>query len=118
MDEVQLYTIIHHQFQVNDHSGQLSFSVVFGLCRRSSEDTDPRPMILDTRESVLDVPYALANGLLVLDVRDSILEEETTQALKQLRSEKGLNTCLSLPSPINREQRWTTALLEYRYEIA
>ncbi|KAH0365329.1 hypothetical protein KCU65_g6128, partial [Aureobasidium melanogenum] len=117
MDDLQLYTLIHHRYQVYDHSGQLPFSVVFGLCRRSPEDTDPRPMVLDTRESVLDVPYALANGLLVLDVKDPDLKAETANAIEELRSEKGLNTYLSLPSPVNIKQRWTIALVEYRYEI-
>jgi hypothetical protein len=117
MDELQLYTLIHHRYQIFDRSGKLPFSMVFGLCRRSSKDTDPRPLVLDTRESVLDVPYALANGLLVLDVKNPELKEETTHAIKQLRAGESSNTYLTLPSPVSRKPRWTTALGEYHYEI-
>ncbi|KAH0040864.1 hypothetical protein KCU78_g1058, partial [Aureobasidium melanogenum] len=37
--------------------------------------------------------------------------------MKQLRADKGSNTHLTLPSPVSRKQRWTTALVEYRHEI-
>lgn len=117
MDDLQLYSLIHHRYQVFDYSGQLPFSVVFGLCRRSRNDTDPRSMILNTKESVLDVPYALAHGLLVLDVEDPDLKEETANAIAKLRLNKVSNTYITLPSPVNRIQHWTTALIEYRYEI-
>lgn len=116
MDDLQLYTLIHHRYQVYDHSGQLPYSVVFGLCRRSSEDTDPRPLVLNIKESVKDVPYALTDQLLVLNVKDPDLKE-TTHAIEQLRPVEGSNTYLSLPSPVNRKRRWTTALVEHRYEI-
>ncbi|KAI1335392.1 hypothetical protein F5Y15DRAFT_248647 [Xylariaceae sp. FL0016] len=49
-----------------DHSGALTFSVVFGLCRRSPEDRDPVPLRLSTADSILNVPHALYLKLLTL----------------------------------------------------
>lgn len=117
MENLSLSTLVHHRYQIFDSSGQLPFSVVFGLCRRSSEDTDPRPMVINIRKSALDIPYALVNGLLILDVKDPDAKEETARAIEKLRLDDELNTYLTLPSPVNRTQRWTTALVEYRYEI-
>ncbi|MCJ1345992.1 hypothetical protein MMC31_004203 [Peltigera leucophlebia] len=54
------------RYRIFDASGQLPFSLVFGLCRRSPADTDPRPLLLEIAASVLDVPFALAHGLLTL----------------------------------------------------
>ncbi|MCJ1423072.1 hypothetical protein MMC29_000953 [Sticta canariensis] len=56
MNDVRIYTQINSPYQVLDASGQLPFSVIFGLCRQSPADTDPRPLVLEIAGSVLDVP--------------------------------------------------------------
>lgn len=69
MDEIRqlrISTQLHSRFPVLDRSGRLSFSIVVGLFRRSPADTDARPLVLCTARSALDVPYALAHGLLTL----------------------------------------------------
>ncbi|KAJ3544595.1 hypothetical protein NM208_g2964 [Fusarium decemcellulare] len=71
MSDVKIYTVIHSKYQVFDSSGKLPFSIVFGLCRRSSQDADPRPLHINTANSILDVPYALSNKLLALLVYDA-----------------------------------------------
>lgn len=59
---------ISSQYTVFDQSGKLPFSIVFGLCRRkpTGDAHDSHTILLDTSGSVLDVPVALANGLLKL----------------------------------------------------
>ncbi|KAF1349177.1 hypothetical protein BDV97DRAFT_200395 [Delphinella strobiligena] len=117
MDELPIYSLIHNQYQVLDHSGQLPFSIVFGLCRRASEDKDPRPLILNTRRSALDVPYALANKLLRLNVEDADLKQETALAINKLSQFGEKGTYLTLPSPVNRKENWKTAIVAYRYQV-
>lgn len=65
-EKIKLKIRINSQCRVFDQSGGLPFSIVFGLSRRSPTDVDTRPILLDTSGSVLDVPFALANGLLKL----------------------------------------------------
>ncbi|KAI1364827.1 hypothetical protein F5Y08DRAFT_339313 [Xylaria arbuscula] len=66
MADVRIQTIIHNRYLVFDASGQLPFSIVYGLCRRAKEDVDARSIVLRTADSALDVPYAIAQGLLSL----------------------------------------------------
>jgi hypothetical protein len=76
MNKLRIHTHVHSRYQVLDASGQLPFSVVCGLCRRSLADTNLRPLCLGIGGSVLDIPYALAHGLLALHQRDP---EDTQQ---------------------------------------
>lgn len=117
MDKLPIYTSCHSQYRVFDHSGQLPFSVVFGLCRRSSEDTESRSLILDTRRSALDVPYGLAKGLLKLNVEDADLKEETALAVQNLSQFGRSGTYVTLPSPVNREGNLKANLVTYQYQI-
>ena len=101
----ELHTQIHSRYQVFDASGRLPFSIVFGLCRRSPADTDSRPLLLETAGSVLDVPYALAHGLLTFHEQDP---DNGTQAVEvglcrlgevAANGEAGF---LALPTLVNR----------------
>ena len=117
MKDLPIYTLLHAQYRVLDHTGQLPFSIVFGLYRRSGEDADPRPLILDTRQSALDVSYALARGLLKLYVGDSDLKEETALAIFQLNQTGNSGAYLTLPSQVNRKGYWGNAIVTYQYQV-
>jgi hypothetical protein len=119
MNELGIHTQIHSRYQVFDASGQLPFSIVVGLCRRSPADTDPRPLLLEIAGSVLDVPYALAHGLLTLDEQDP---KDATQPVEvDLSPLDGVAAkeaeCLSLPSPVNRKEHWRNAFTIYQCHV-
>ena len=108
MEALRIHTQIQSRYRVLDASGQLPFSIVFGHCRRSRLDTDPRTLLLETAGSVLDVPYALAQGLLTIKQHDP---DETESWIGEHRSKldnitKKENECICLPSPVNREKHW------------
>ncbi|MCJ1463327.1 hypothetical protein MMC07_001934 [Pseudocyphellaria aurata] len=119
MNELRIHTHINTRYQVFDASGQLPFTIVFGLCRRSLADTDSRPLLLESAGSVLDVPYALAHGLLTLHERDPEdaqkwvevdLSRLTKVAAKEAES-------LSLPSPVNRKEHWRNCFIVYQCRV-
>ena len=115
-NDLRIHTQIHSRYQVFDASGQLPFSIVIGLCRRSPADTDPRPLLLEIAGSVLDVPYALAHGLLTLHERDPEdakhwVEVDLSRLDQVAVKEAG---CLSLPSPANRTEHWRDAFTVYQ----
>lgn len=119
MNELGIHTQIHSRYQVFDASGQMSFSIVVGLCRRSPADTDPRPLLLEIAGSVLDVPYALAHSLLTLDEQDP---KDATQPVEvDLSRLDGVAAkeaeCLSLPSPVNRKEHWRDAFTIYQCHV-
>ncbi|KAL8754668.1 MAG: hypothetical protein Q9184_005036 [Pyrenodesmia sp. 2 TL-2023] len=120
MNELRIHTQVHSRYQVFDASGQLPFSIVFGLCRRSPADTDPGPLLLEVAGSALDVPYALAHGLLTLheqdpkDAKQSI--EVSVSRLNKIVTTKEAE-CLSLPSPVNRTEHWRDAFTVYQCPI-
>lgn len=101
-DKLNVHIRINSRYQIFDQSGNLPFSIVFGLCRRSSQDTDSRPLILDTSTSVFDVPYALANGLLKLFEG----KEETAVDLSSFYAEAGPHQHIVIPPPVRRAAHW------------
>lgn len=119
MGELRIHTHIHSRYQVFDASGQLPFSIVFGLCRRSPTDTDPRPLLVETAGSVLDVPYALAHGLLTLHEQDSEdakkLVEVDIKKLNKVEAKEG--GFISLPSPVDRKEHWRDAFTVHQYHF-
>ncbi|KAI1370150.1 hypothetical protein F4677DRAFT_383919 [Hypoxylon crocopeplum] len=119
MEEVRLQTAIHSQYQVFDASGQLPFSIIFGLCRRLPSDTDARPMVLHTASSFLDVPYAIAHGLLSLHEHHEEGGQETQVHLadRPRLSESKVGAYLTLSSPVGRAQHWREAVTIYQYRI-
>lgn len=119
MDELQIHTQIHSRYRVFDALGQLPFSIVFGLCRRSPADTDPRPLLLEVAGSVLDVPYALAHGLLTLHEQDPEDARQWVEVdLSRLNEVAAKDAeCLSLPSPVNRTEHWRDAFTVYQCHL-
>lgn len=117
MSDLRIHTKIHSHYQVFDTSGRLPFHVVFGLCRRSSADIDPRPLLLDVGGSVLDVPYALAHGLLTLHEQDPAKQwvEVDLSGLKQVVAKEG--EFLSLSSPVGRTKHWRDSFAVYHYPV-
>ena len=118
-NKLRIHTQIESRYRVFDSSGQLPFSIVFGLCRKSPADTDPRPLLLEVAGSVLDVPYALAHGLLTLDERDSKDPHKWTAVdLSRLNEVKPKEVeCLSLPSPVDRTENWRCSFTEHQCRI-
>lgn len=119
MNELRIHTQINSRYQVFDASGRLPFSIVFGFCRRSPADTDPRPLLLQIAGSVLHVSYALAHGLLTLHEQDPEdtkrwVEVDLSRLTKVAAKEA---ECLSLPSPVNRTERWRDAFTVYQCHV-
>ena len=119
MNELRIHTQIHSRYQVLDVSGKLPFSIVFGLCRRSPADTDPRSLLLEIAGSALDVPYALGHGLLTLHERDpedaKHYIEVGLSRLKEVAAKEA--EYLSLPSPVHRIEHWRDAFTVYQCHI-
>ena len=117
--ELRIHTQIHSRYQVFDASGQLPFNIVFGLCRRSPADTDPRPLLLEIAGSVLDISCALARGLLTLHEQDPEDAKQWVEVdLSRLNKVVGKEAeCLSLPSPVNRTEHWRDAFTVYQCHI-
>ncbi|KAJ3560927.1 hypothetical protein NPX13_g9134 [Xylaria arbuscula] len=134
MTDVRIQTIIHNRYLVFDASGQLPFSIVYGLCRRAKEDVDARSIVLRTAESALDVPYAIAKGLLTLKEKDEGSGEMRSVGfgVKKMRVEDGNGSrgegdeggeggrkgeYVILPSPVSRTKNWKEDLTVYQYRI-
>lgn len=122
MEELHIHTAIHSRYQVFDASGQHPFSIVFGLCRRSPNDTDPRPIVLHAANSVLDVPYAIAHRLLTLHEhhgKEGRQEKpiDFPAGQLQLPESEAAGTYLSLPSPVDRTAHWKDAMTVYQYQV-
>lgn len=127
MATLSIRTAVEVEYNVFDKSGTLPFTVLIGLCRTSSDDLDPRPVIVDTRKTLLDVPYALAHGLLQLEARpDADAEEDRAETLRALAAESDPDragvveaSCVTLPSPVGREEGWSWRrnMTVHRYRV-
>ncbi|KAL8865228.1 MAG: hypothetical protein Q9174_007001 [Haloplaca sp. 1 TL-2023] len=115
MEKMKISVFIQKRYQVFDSSGRLPFSIVFGLCRRSSTDTDPRPLVLETAGSVFDVPYALAHGLLTLHIETPESANRWTKVNTSglVIGETRTTDYITLPSPVDRSKLWRDALTAY-----
>ncbi|KAL8988211.1 MAG: hypothetical protein Q9177_002677 [Variospora cf. flavescens] len=113
----KIHTKINSHYSILDLSGHLPFSIVFGLCRRSPDDTDPRPLVLSTAGSVLDVPYALGCGLLTLHVQDA--KEWVGVDVRTLRDVAGMGEeeWVSLPLPVGTVGNWKDAFTVVRRRV-
>jgi hypothetical protein len=123
MDTLRVQTQLKSRYTVFDASGKLPFDLVFGLRRRS--DSDARDISFQVTKSFLDVPYALANGLLKIhELRrtDTSPNEHFEVDLSRLRAaiaddEPELEH-ITLPSKSNRtEKRGQMGVTEYRYRV-
>lgn len=119
--ELKIKTVINRLHPVFDRSGRLPFSIVFGICRLSSDaspDEDPRPMLLPLKGSILDVPHALSKGLLTLWVHHGQEDRQWEVDVSQLDLSTGNEEAyLTLPSPVGREGTWKSNLAVYRYPV-
>jgi len=126
MEPLRVNTQLKSRYGVFDASGKLPLDLVFGLRRKT--DSDPRDIAFQTTQSFLDVPYALAKGILrVHELRrsDSSPEEHFDVDLSALRDaiadadkEPAAPEHIVLPSRSNRtEKRGQMGATEYRYRI-
>lgn len=114
---LEIYTTIASRFRVFDLSGKLPFHIVFGLIRRSQDDVDPRPLIIQTANSILDVPFALSQGLLQLRERTEEHKEFVQVDVGPLSQQSDNEGEVILPSRIGREVKWKRAIVTYQYHI-
>ncbi|KAL8648495.1 MAG: hypothetical protein Q9210_004952, partial [Variospora velana] len=114
---LKLHTQLRSLYPILDLSGHLPFSIVFGLCRHSPTDVDPRPLVFSTAGSVLDVPYALGCGLLTLHMQDGGEAKAWIGVdVRRLRDVVGMGEeeWVSLPSPVGRVGSWRDAFTVIR----
>ena len=122
-DVVRVQIQLNSQYRLFDASGHLPFSIVFALCRRSSEDTDPRNIDFQVSQTVLDVPYALLNGLLTLHHRpspgssSSDWEEADLSTLRNDTLKPSPPETILLPSRANQPGKKFDSFTEYRYQV-
>ena len=117
-DELAIHTKICSHYQVFDASGQLPFSIVFGLCRRSKADTNPQNLVLDVSGSALDVPYALTHGLLTIHEEGSGDTEMAEVNLGHLEKVKAKESeFVYLPSPVDRKEHYLDSFTIYHAQI-
>jgi hypothetical protein len=117
METLKISTIINRKYQVFDRSGHLPFSIVFGLCRRSTEDTDPRLLVINTAETILDVPYALKHEFLSIHGKDAETKRGFLVDVGKLDQFEGANSTVTLASPVGREKNWKESLTVYEYHV-
>lgn len=117
MEVLKISTIINKKHQVFDRSGRLPFSIVFGLCRRSAEDTDPRSLVINTAKTILDVPYALKHELLSIHRNDAETKRGFLVDVGKLNQLEGVNSTVTLSSPVGREKNWKENLTVYEYQV-
>lgn len=118
MISLKVHLAITSRYQVLDRSGRLPFSVVFGLCRQKSEqDTDPRPLILNTANSILDLPYALSHKLLTLHSRDAEGNNTEIDVGHLNPPQRKEQSYITLPSPVGRTKNWKRCMSIYLYDI-
>jgi hypothetical protein len=123
LEPLRIQTRLQSRYKVFDASGGLPFDNVFGLRRRS--DSDPRDLHFQTTNSFLDVPYALANGLLSLhELRTSAtgskerVEVNLTCLREAIEDDQPALEYIILPSKSNRtEPRGQMGVTEYHYRV-
>jgi hypothetical protein len=123
MEPLRVQTQLKSRYTVFDASGRLPFDIVFGLRRRS--DSDPRDISFQITKSFLDVPYALANGLLSLhELRPSNtgsnehIEVDISRVRNAVRDDEPVLEHITLPSKSNRmAERGQMGVTEYRYRV-
>jgi hypothetical protein len=119
MDELKIHVLMQARDRVFDASGKLPFTIDFGLCRRTPDDTDPRSLLIDIAGSALDVPYALANKLLVSQgIKTPQLDKKQLKRMDPNTSMSEGERYITLPSPVGRTKHYKDSfiMLEYRVD--
>lgn len=121
MNVLRVQTQLKSQYRVLDISGRLPFNIVFALCRRSTDDTDPRNIDFRVPQTILDVPYAFLNALLILHPRkssDAKSDDWEEVDLSPLRNGTSLEASppglVLLPSKVNETGEKFKSFMEYR----
>lgn len=127
MEPLKVQTQLACRYRIFDASGKLPFDVIFGLRRRSSQDDDPRDIRFKVAGSILDVPHALAHGLLKLcEVRtsesgsDERVEVDLTSLRNALTDHDLSSEFVILPSKGNRTTETSSSdgtFTAYHYRI-
>ena len=127
---IRVQTQLKSRYPVFDATGKLPFDLVFGLRRKS--DSDPPDISFRTSHSFLDVPYALAKGLLrIHELRrpsddtkgpDERVEVDLSALRDATIADAGDESVVSehivLPSKSNKtEKRGQLGMTEYRYRV-
>ena len=123
LEPLRVQTQLKSRYIVFDASGRLPFDIVFGLRRRS--DSDTRNISFQTTKSFLDVPYALANGILSLhELRTSAtspkerVELDLSCLREAIADDEPALKYITLPSKSNRTAiRGQMGVTEYRYRV-
>lgn len=119
MDELKIHVLMQARDRIFDASGKLPFTIDFGLCRRTPDDTDPRSLLIDIAGSALDVPYALANKLLVSQgIKTPPLDKKKLKHMNPNTSMSERERYITLPSPVGRTKHYKDSftMLEYRVD--
>ncbi|KXS96621.1 hypothetical protein AC578_10433 [Pseudocercospora eumusae] len=114
--QVTVQIQLNARYRVFDLSGNVPFSIVFGLVRKAFSDKDPRPLIIHTHRSVLDIPHALVKGMLTLHVHEG--DREVPVDVSRLpHTQDNEGTSITLPSPLERTDNRRRCMTVYEYII-
>lgn len=118
MKDLKVHIAINSRYRAFDRSGKLPFSIIFGLSRRSSEDTNPLPLIVNTKETILDIPYAVLKNLLSLRVQkeDSKFDLEVDVGQLNPVNDEGKSS-VTLPSPVGNNLASKNPLVLHEYYL-
>ncbi|KEQ69118.1 hypothetical protein M436DRAFT_56729 [Aureobasidium namibiae CBS 147.97] len=118
MTELKVHVLIQARYRIFDATGEHPFTIDIGLCRRSPDDTDPRSLIIDVSGSALDVPYALANELLISHGVNTLQRDKERLKHMNLCSavEEG-NRYITLPSPVGRTRHYKDCFTVFEHPV-
>lgn len=117
MDALMIHTLIQSRYSIFDACGELPFSIIFGLCRNSSDDIDPRALVVDISGSVLDVPYALANELLKSHGISTLRSDKQGLKNANISTSPSATRFVTLPSPMGRTKHYKECFTIFKYRI-
>lgn len=118
MNELKIHVLIQARYRIFDASGKFPFTIDFGLCRHSADDTDPRSLVLDITGSALDVPYAIANKLLISHGINTLQRDR--ERLKHMSVGVPVGEgkrYITLPSPIGRTKHYRDCFTVLEYPV-
>lgn len=118
MNELKIHVLIQARYRIFDASGKYPFTIDFGLCRHSPDDIDPRSLIFDISDSALDVPYAIANKLLISHGINTLQRDK--ERLKHLNLRTRVEEdkrYITLPSPVGRTKHYKDCFTIFEYPI-
>ncbi|THX32312.1 hypothetical protein D6D12_02278 [Aureobasidium pullulans] len=117
MDALMIHTLIQSRYSIFDACGELPFSIIFGLCRNSTDDIDPRALVVDISGSALDVPYALANELLKSHGINTLRSDKQRLKDANISTSPSGTRFVTLPSPMGRTKHYKECFTIFEYRI-